>query len=203
MPDPIQQALITARKHQILDAAAIVFAEKGFHPTTIRDIARQAGIADGTIYNYFENKSMLLLGIFERMRESVLAQGTLPTPDELDPHTFVRAFVQQPLAGLQEDNFALFRIVLSEMMVNDELRARYYQQIMAPTLAIAESYLQAQVDQGRLRIPDVGLTVRAISAMILGLMLEYTLGDSKLVAQWDQLPDRLTDLILNGIHNPS
>ena len=111
----------------------------------------------------------------------------------------MRAFVQQPLIALQEDNFALFRIVLSEMMVNDELRTRYYQQIMAPTLAIAESYLQTQVDQGRLRIPDVGLTVRAISAMILGLMLEYTLGDSKLVAQWDQLPDKLTELILNGI----
>jgi TetR/AcrR family fatty acid metabolism transcriptional regulator len=199
MSDPIQQALITARKHQILDAAAIVFAEKGFHPTTIRDIARQAGIADGTIYNYFENKSMLLLGIFERMRESVLAQETPPAPDELDPHAFVRAFVQQPLIALQEDNFAIFRIVLSEMMVNDELRTRYYEQIMEPTLALAERYLQAQVNQGRLAIPDIGLTVRAISAMILGLMLEYTLGDSKLVAQWDQLPDALTDLILNGI----
>lgn len=199
MTDPIQQQLIAARKHQILDAAAVVFAEKGFHPTTIRDIARQAGIADGTIYNYFDNKSMLLLGIFERMRETVLAEGTLPAPDELDAHTFVRAFVQQPLIALQADNFALFRIVLSEMMVNDELRTRYYQQIMEPTLAMAETYLQAQVDQGRLYIPDVGLTVRAIAAMILGLMLDYTLGDSTLVAQWDQLPDTLTDLILNGI----
>ncbi|MBX2996964.1 MAG: TetR/AcrR family transcriptional regulator [Caldilineaceae bacterium] len=203
MTDPIQQALIAARKNQILDAAAIVFAEKGFHPTTIRDIARQAGIADGTIYNYFENKSMLLLGIFERMRESILAEQTMPAPDEVDTRAFVRAFVQQPLTGLREDNFALFRIVLSEMMVNDELRTRYYEQIMAPTLAIAESYLQAQVDQGRLHIPDVGLTVRAISAMILGLMIEYTLGDSALSAQWDQLPDTLTDLILNGIYNPS
>lgn len=199
MTDPIQQQLINARKNQILDAAAIVFAEKGFHPTTIRDIARQAGIADGTIYNYFENKSMLLLGIFERMRKTVLAEQTPTAPDELDAHAFVRGFVQQPLMGLKEDNFAIFRIVLSEMMVNDELRTRYYQQIMAPTLAIAEVHLQAQVDQGKLNIADVGLTVRAISAMILGLMLEYTTGDSTLVAQWDQLPDTLTDLILNGI----
>jgi AcrR family transcriptional regulator len=203
MTDPIQQALIAARKNQILDAAAIVFAEKGFHRTTIRDIARQAGIADGTIYNYFENKSMLLLGIFERMRETVLAEQTLPVLEAVDTHTFLRMFLQQPLTALKEDNFSLFRIVLSEMMVNDELRTRYYQQIMEPTLAIAETYLQTQVDQGRLHIPDVGLTVRAISAMILGLMIEYTVGDHTLGAQWDQLPDALTDLILNGIHNPS
>jgi AcrR family transcriptional regulator len=199
MTDPIQQALIAARKNQILDAAAIVFAEKGFHRTTIRDIARQAGIADGTIYNYFENKSMLLLSIFERMRETVLAEQTLPVLEAVDTHTFLRMFLQQPLTALKEDNFSLFRIVLSEMMVNDELRTRYYQQIMEPTLAIAETYLQTQVDQGRLHIPDVGLTVRAISAMILGLMIEYTVGDHTLSAQWDQLPDALTNLILNGI----
>ena len=45
--DPIQELLITTRRNQILDAATKVFAEKGFHPTTIKDIAREAGIADG------------------------------------------------------------------------------------------------------------------------------------------------------------
>jgi AcrR family transcriptional regulator len=44
--DPIQELLITARHNQILDAATRVFAEKGFHGATIKDIARLAGIAD-------------------------------------------------------------------------------------------------------------------------------------------------------------
>ena len=51
--DPIQELVKKARRNQILDAATKVFAEKGFHSTTIKDIAREAGIADGTIYNYF------------------------------------------------------------------------------------------------------------------------------------------------------
>ena len=100
MTDPIQQALIAARKKQILDAAAAVFAEKGFHPTTIRDIAKHAGIADGTIYNYFENKSMLLIGIFEQMRETVVAEQ-MPPPANLDAQSFVQAFLRQPLTGLK------------------------------------------------------------------------------------------------------
>jgi AcrR family transcriptional regulator len=53
MTAPIQQQLIYARKNQILNAAAAVFAEKGFQPTTIHNIANVAGIADGTIHNYF------------------------------------------------------------------------------------------------------------------------------------------------------
>ncbi len=63
-PDPIQAQLIAARRNQILDAAAKVFAEKGFHPTTIKDIAAEAGIAHGTIYNYFENKTALRCSAF-------------------------------------------------------------------------------------------------------------------------------------------
>ncbi|HEY1012208.1 MAG TPA: helix-turn-helix domain-containing protein, partial [Herpetosiphonaceae bacterium] len=62
MTDPIQQARIAARRRQILDAAAAVFAQKGFHAATIRDIARHAGIAEGTIYTYFEHNAAVLLG---------------------------------------------------------------------------------------------------------------------------------------------
>ena len=47
--NPIQELVKKARRNQILDAATKVFAEKGFHPTTIKDIATEAGIADGTI----------------------------------------------------------------------------------------------------------------------------------------------------------
>src|SRR5215471_6042730 len=68
--DALQEQLIAARRNQILDAATKVFAKKGFHSTTIKDIAREAGIADGTIYNYFENKMALMLGILDRMNES-------------------------------------------------------------------------------------------------------------------------------------
>src|SRR5437660_7884477 len=68
--DTQQELLIAARRSQILDAATKVFAEKGFHPTTIKDIAREASIADGTIYIYFENKTALMLGILDRMNET-------------------------------------------------------------------------------------------------------------------------------------
>src|SRR6516164_5207930 len=69
-PDPIKELLITARRNQILDAATQVFAEKGFHRATIKDIARVAGIADGTIYTYFSSKTDVLLALLNRLNES-------------------------------------------------------------------------------------------------------------------------------------
>lgn len=199
MNDPIQQQLIAARKHQILDAAAIVFAEHGFHPTTIRDVARQAGIADGTIYNYFDNKTALLLGIFERMRSAIMAQNPPPAPDEVDLSTFLREALMHPLMALRQDNFALFRIVVSEMLVNEEMRSLFYEQILQPTLAGTELMLQAHAAEFALSTEDARLAVRAISGLILGLMLIRIMGDEPLTEEWDRLPDVLADLLLNGL----
>jgi AcrR family transcriptional regulator len=195
MTDPIQEQLVAARKTQILDAAAEVFAQKGFHQTTTKDIARQAGIAEGTIYNYFENKPALLIGIFERMRTAVV-QGNLPTAlPEMDQRTFIRTVLLQPLAALQHDNFALFRIVLSESVVNEDLRRLFYAQILEPTLRMAEPYFEAQ----GMPPAEAQITIRAIAGMMLGLIVERILGDDTLIAEWDRLADVTTDLILNGI----
>lgn len=201
MTDPIQQVLITARKNQILDAATAVFAEKGFHRTTIHDIAEHAGIADGTIYNYFDNKTALLLGIFERMRATVLAEEMPSVPVDADLHTLVRTFFFYPLKALEEDEFALYRIVLSEMLVNADLRQLYYEKILEPTLAMADAAFQEQAASRGFHLTqkETQLTIRAISSMVMGLMLSYTIGDEIVKTSWQELPDFLTDLILNGL----
>lgn len=199
MTDPIQQQLIAARKNQILDAAAAVFAEKGFHTTTIRDVSKFAGISDGTIYNYFDSKTELLLGIFERMRATIV-QTEMPLPDaDIDFRALVRAFVYHPLMALRGDNFALFRIVLSEIMINDDLRKQYYTQILAPSLDSAEPFFIAHAAKRGISPDRARLTLRAISGMVMGLILERIMGDSDLADQWDELPDVLTDLLLDGL----
>ena len=53
------------KKPQIINAAIKVFAEKGFYNSKVSDVARAAGIADGTIYLYFKNKDDLLISLFE------------------------------------------------------------------------------------------------------------------------------------------
>lgn len=65
--------------HQILEAAVKVFARQGFHQSTVAEIAKEAGVADGTIYLYFKNKDDILVQffsyrakqVFESFREEV------------------------------------------------------------------------------------------------------------------------------------
>ncbi len=61
----------TGEKYQvILDAAVKTFAQTGFHRTRVADIARVAGVADGTVYIYFENKEDILISLFQSLMSS-------------------------------------------------------------------------------------------------------------------------------------
>ena len=61
------------KRERILDAAEVVFAERGFFHARIAEIAREAGVADGTIYLYFKSKDDLLISWFESRMERVNA----------------------------------------------------------------------------------------------------------------------------------
>jgi AcrR family transcriptional regulator len=202
MTDPVQQQLQTARKSQILDAAARVFASKGFRVATIRDIAREAGIADGTIYNYFNNKTALLFGIFEQMRDTLQPTSPLVNIDLSDMRAAIRAFVSLPLMALRGDDFELFRVVISEIMVNEDLRSQYMDQVLVPTLSMAEMAFGHWADQGLIATESARLTVRMLSGLVMGLILQHIMGDTLLRTQWETLPDQLTDLIMHGIRKP-
>ena len=197
--NPIQELVITARRNQILDAATKVFAEKGFHPTTIKDIAKEAGIADGTIYNYFDNKTALMLGIFDRLNETDKRVEDFSQFTEGDFRSFMKAYLRHRLTLLQTGNFEVFRIVLSEIMVNKELREIYYRKILEPTFSMAETYFQQWAAKNIIKPINVSLAMRAISGMVLGLIVEHIIGDQTLEKKWDELPDFLTDMILDGL----
>src|SRR2546426_2037497 len=69
-----------ARRTQILAAAALVFARKGFDRATVTEVARAAGLAEGSIYNYFRSKEELLAHIPRQLAQPVLATLLEHTP---------------------------------------------------------------------------------------------------------------------------
>lgn len=201
MQPPKQEQRSTARRNQILDAAARVFAQKGFHPTTIKDIAREARIADGTVYIYFASKTELLLGIFDRMTETARGAADMSTLAGMDLRSFIKAYISQPLIAFQADNFELFRVIISETMVNDDLRELYYQRILQPMIALAEDNFQHWAAQHAIKPTQIKLLMHTVSSLILGLIVQRIMGDSALASSWDEMPDFLTDLLLDGIRS--
>jgi len=182
-PDPIQEQLIQARRNQILDAATKVFAEKGFQRATIRDV----------------DKTALMLGILDRVNESERRDEDLSQMENMDVQAFAQHYLRRRFALMTQDGLDIFQVILSEVLVNSEMRTLYMEQIIEPTFALAEKYLARLVEQGKMQAVDVPLTLRVISGAFLGLILLRILGDPVLENQWDALPDLLTTLFTEAI----
>ena len=197
--DPIQAQLIAARRRQILDAATQVFAKKGFDRATIRDVAKAAKIADGTIYNYFKNKTALLLGILDRLNETPEREAHFDQAATMDLSDWVHAYIQQRLKTLGPQELELFQVVLSEVLVNRELRNLYSRQVIQPTYELAERYFRQWVNDGSVRSIDPDLTMRVVSGMFLGVLMERLMGDPVLQTRWDEIPNVMAEIILNGV----
>src|SRR5437016_2199684 len=197
-PDPIQELVVAARRKQILDAGTQVFAEKGFHRATVKEIARVAGIADGTIYTYFASKTEVLLGILHRLNEPTEREQHLMPESEQDLRSFFTTYLRQRMALLWP-NAEVFQAVMPEMLVNAELRELYYQQVIAPTIVVGEQSFQAQSSTGQIQVLDIPLAVRSIAGMMFGLLLFQLLGDEVIAKRWEELPDVLASLLFDGL----
>jgi AcrR family transcriptional regulator len=196
--DPIRAQLIEARRNQILDAAAQVFAEKGFHRATTREIASTAGISEGTIYNYFDNKESLLIGITVRLSQLESMNEELVEALQGDVREFFVTMFSQRSNRIQQGQ-EMLKAVLPEVMVNAELREPFYQQFVLRIGTLLEQYIQARIEMEHVRPVDAALVARAIQGMFVGMLILRILGDEPLRTGWDDVPEVLATMIFDGL----
>lgn len=185
------------RRMQIIRAAAHLFAEKGFHRTTTRDIAEEADVSEGTLYNYFDSKDDLLLDIMDMIDD---------VPSEADQFDQValedaREFVMAMMKGRREiidQNRPMLQSVLSEILVNPELRQRYYNEQISPGITLISQNLQELRENGQLRNIKIPYTARMLAALMLGLYVLEVVGDPLIESQWEELSHEIADLFVDG-----
>lgn len=121
---------------RILRAAIEVIAERGFRGAATSEIARRAGVAEGTIFRHFKTKQLLLTHIVEPFVQRVLAPLALRDVKRLlDAEyasfgDFLRAMAKNRLE-VGKDNLPVLRILLQEAPLNPELRAMMVRHVAA------------------------------------------------------------------------
>jgi TetR/AcrR family fatty acid metabolism transcriptional regulator len=97
------RAVITDKREAILRAAVKVFARKGFFNSKVADIAREAGIADGTVYLYFKSKDEILHSVFDRAMEEFISEGKREIANVENPAEKLRRIARLHLERLSAD----------------------------------------------------------------------------------------------------
>ncbi len=203
---PVRRALVEQRRSQILTAALAVFARKGYDRATIADIAREAGVADGSIYNYFKNKSDLLISlprqIVQPNVETIVALLSPPPGTPIPPPSLVLPRIAHAMVETFRQNAPLFRILLSALpAMKPAARQKYLEQFVLYVLGIIESYLRNCVEQGLMRADlNPYIAARGFVGLFFPFILLEDVLQIPVAALYDQetMIDQMVSVFLEG-----
>ena len=186
-----QQVVSEFRRSEIISAARTVFARGGFDAGIMDEIAREAGVAKGTLYLYFRNKTEIYKAVLDHdMRE--LKESTI---EQLDAATGlknkIRAFM---LARLERArvNREFFRIMDSDSRSLTYTRSQYRDWLREPVLLLAAA-LEEAAAKGEIRRLDPEKTAWMIVDMTRGTI------QRGLLASTDAQPARDAEFLLDFI----
>ncbi len=184
-----------ARKERILDAAARVFARKGYQRATTKEIADEADVGEGTIYSYFGGKRDLLLSLVSSMSEPLLTPPEGIPPDDFE--ALIAAFLRDRLT-LTEQNLDLTRVLLYEARFDDDLRREYVENVLRKMATRLEERIKPLIEAGLLRPIHTGVATLAIMGSFLGfVLLERELQME--LPPLDEIATDMTSLFLDGL----
>jgi TetR/AcrR family fatty acid metabolism transcriptional regulator len=125
---------------RIIAAATKVFARKGFYQSKISEIAKEAQIADGTIYIYFDNKDDILISLFEEQMQAVLDNMTARIIGLTDPADKLEQFAWTHLSLIQK-NKDMAEIIQVELRQSGKFMKEYKNEKFSQYLNIIEDII--------------------------------------------------------------
>lgn len=182
---------------QIIEAAVQVIAENGYHSSQVSKIARQAGVADGTIYLYFKNKEDILVSVFEEKMGDFIEHTSKAIKKQGLAKDQLRTLIEMHFAQLAENKHLAVVTQLELRQSNLELRFQI-NDVLTPYLQLIDEVIQTGIDEktfkGNLHIP-------LARQMIFGTMDE-------IVTTWVvkehkynlvELVDPVHDMLIDGL----
>lgn len=186
------------KRERILAAAVRVFAKNGFYATRVSEVAKAAGVADGTIYLYFRSKDELLVSLFEDRVEKLLAFMKRELPLRKDARERLRAVIELQL-GLLEDERDLAEVITVILRQSTKLMKEFAApRFMAYLDAIAKVVAEGQAEGVFRSDVSPGLVARATFGALDGIALTWALGRAEQGAL-GRAARQLADIILRGL----
>jgi TetR/AcrR family fatty acid metabolism transcriptional regulator len=192
----------TPDKHQrILDAAVKVFARKGFFQSKVSEIAREAGVADGTVYLYFKNKDDILISIFKVKMHDIISRFRGSIIEKDGARSRLECLIEMHLAEFQA-NPELAAVFQVELRQSSRFMLEYKKSELKNYLdLIGEIIEQGQREGVFRRDIQVSLAKRFIFGTLDELVSTWVLAGKHY--HLGSLVEPMVDLFLRGIQQGS
>ncbi len=184
---------------QIIDAAVIAIAENGYHQAQVSKIAKQAGVADGTIYLYFKNKEDILISLFEEKMGSFIEEIDQMIAGKATAMEKLLMMIEAHFQLLSEDHHLAIVTQLELRQSNKDLRLKI-NDILKGYLMVIDKILIEGKENGEF---SSNLDVRLARQMVFGTIDEtvtsWVMNEEKY--DLNALAGPVHQLLINGFGN--
>lgn len=193
-----RQRRIARRRHEIVAAAAQVFAEKGYANTTTKELAEAADMAEGTLYNYFDGKREILLAILQETRAPFddLLQNALDLQSRTDfiniVETGLNIFISQ---------IDFTRTLLAEIWVDNVIFENFIAGRMRHIGQSVQTFIEHGIETGTFRPLDPEIATLMVLGSISALIIPVLRGAKPVPSPQacHEMAETAVDLLLDGI----
>jgi AcrR family transcriptional regulator len=193
---PRDEALRTQRRNEILDAAAVMFAERGFPHTDVQAVADHLAIAKGTIYLYFPNKRALFLAAADRAMDRLglaVEQVASLAPTPLERLAWA---IHAYLAYFDEHPYLVELLIQERAEFKDRSKPTYFEHCDRD-IGPWRQLLDGLIADGQIRDVPVGRIVNVMSDLLYGTMFtNHFTGRKKSV---DEQYLDILDVVFRGV----
>lgn len=197
---------ITTRQWKILDAATKVFSKKGFEGSRTSDIAKEAEVAEGTIFRYYKTKKDLLMGLlipmitkffrplmFKSLEKIMNEKSDKPIEEVL------KNFMLDRLQLIRK-NMPLLKTMMVESMYHPELLEPIQMELAPKFIPIIDKFMEQNVENNNFRELDSRLITRSAISLLIGYVILSSTFPNLFSSQDDEKEiEKIVDILINGI----
>jgi len=186
------------KRVRILSAAVKVFAQKGFYNAKVADVAKNAGVADGTIYLYFKNKDDILISIFEEEMEKFIDEIKGVTAVETGSLAKLRRFIHAHL-DLVQRNPKLAQVFQLELRQSNKFIKEYTGSKLKEYLNLIGDLIAEGQAEGLIRVElHPGLVKRALFGALDEIATHWVLSKNG-KHDLGQSADQIAEIFILGV----
>jgi len=184
-------------REAILNAAMQLFCDRGYHGTSMRQIARQAGIALGGIYNHFSSKEQIFVAVLYRYHPVFRLIPQLSNTPAENLESFIQGAAQAMVASF-DGRVDFIKLMFIELVEFDSVHLPELVRMVMPRVHQFSNRFTEHADQLR-PIPPLILTRAFVSLFFAYLMFDLLAGKDLPEAMRQDALEHFIDIYLHGI----
>ncbi|MGV8981730.1 TetR/AcrR family transcriptional regulator [Clostridium sp.] len=194
-----------SKEEKILESAILLFSKKGFSATTTSEIAKDAGVAEGTVFRYYKTKKHILVKVMSRLIE-VMSEELVANPvgkilkenKDKDDSDILKMLLMDRLEMFNK-YWDIIQVIIIEIQFHEDIRESFFKNVVFKGNAVLSEFIESGIAKGRFKNFDLIVVSRALVSTFMACVIhKKIMGENKLIGN-EQEVDQMIDLFLNGL----